>query len=186
MSERHLTDTEALDAIQKVLDIPEWDVGTIEIVAGLIEDSGRAIRDAHEHQRDWLRVRRMAWIISAHTLHPYLDASPEVRELGDLLDGFMPEWDETWSHLRETRSDPDPNDAAPPRIQRWLFVQRFDAGDALTTHETPEEASRAWENDEHDDWQPILLADLDTGERFDPWVERKVEWLPVGEPGLLP
>lgn len=45
-----ITDTEALDAIQDLLSGRVWDVEDLEIIAGILEQTGRSIDEPTE---DW-------------------------------------------------------------------------------------------------------------------------------------
>lgn len=55
MSERQISDAQALDAIQHILRDPEWDVAMLEDISDLIEATGRDLDDNPDGVATWSR-----------------------------------------------------------------------------------------------------------------------------------
>jgi len=62
---------------------------------------------------------------------------------------------------------------APRTKTRFVFIERstIDGSHYLTAHGSPEDAARYWEGNKYpEDWEPVVLVDLETGRRLDPTV----------------
>ena len=50
--EKHITDSEAVDLITEILREPDWDPGTLDRIAMIIEDTGRDVSIIEEEIED--------------------------------------------------------------------------------------------------------------------------------------